>query len=114
MSTPTPTWISDRQHDLDLARHVLEGAEFAEHIVSRAADELYQTTGHQHLTFASAFEAGTPEMFRDMVEAIYLHLKQDYRLRYEYEAAFDEVTYEQQVRLPGTVREENRGTCLDL
>src|SRR5436305_2533334 len=114
MSTSTPTWINDRQHDRELARFVLEGAEFAQHIVSRAADELYRTTGHQHLTFASATDAGTPEAFRAAVEAIYLHLKQDHRLRYEYESAFDDVTHEQQVRLPGVIRQQNRGTCLDL
>src|SRR5204862_142432 len=88
--------------------------EFSKHIVSRAADELYRTTGHQHLTFAAATEAATAETFRAVVEAIYLHLKQDHRLRYEHEGAFDDVTYEQQVRLPGAIRQENRGTCLDL
>jgi hypothetical protein len=114
MTTRTPTWINDRQHDRDLAKFVLEGAEFVQHIVSRAADELYRTSGHQHLTFASATDAGTPETFRAIVEAIYLHLKHDQRLRYEYEGAFDDVTYEQQVRLPGVLRQQNRDTCLDL
>jgi hypothetical protein len=117
MSEPLPTWINDGEHgryDLDIAQLVLEGADFAKHIVSRAADELYRQTEHRHLTFASAIDDGTPDTLGAAVGALYLHLKQDHRLRYEYEGAFDDLTGAQQVRLPGMIRQENRGTCLDL
>src|SRR5258708_6366814 len=32
----TPTWINDRQHDLDVARFVQEDDDFVNHLISRA------------------------------------------------------------------------------
>jgi hypothetical protein len=114
MFDPTRPWINDGDHDSDLASFVLEGDDFVSHIVSRASAELHRVTAHRHRGFASAVAAGTPADLRAVVEALYLHLKQDYHLVYEWERAFDEVTHEQQVRLPQAVRSENRGTCIDL
>jgi hypothetical protein len=114
MHDAPPTWINDRTQDLELARFVLEDADFVNHVVSRAVDELCRLAEHRHLSFASAVAAGSPDSLRAIVAALYLHLKQDHRLRYEFERAFLEGTGAQRVRLPGTIRQENRGTCLDL
>jgi hypothetical protein len=114
MTIDTPTWIDDGQHESDLGRFVLEGDEFVNHLVSRAVDELCRLTEHKHLSYASAVAAGGPEVLRSAVQALYLHLKQDHHIRYEYERDFIEISGEQRVRLPGTIRQENRGTCLDL
>ena len=117
MSDMNVMWINDTeqgQHDLDIARFVLEGDDFANHLVSRASDELAHVTDRRHITFASAVTAGDQDSLCAAVEAIYLHLKQDYHLRYEFESAFNATTREQRVRLPGIIRRENRGTCLDL
>jgi formylglycine-generating enzyme required for sulfatase activity/tRNA A-37 threonylcarbamoyl transferase component Bud32 len=114
MIDPTPTWINDGNHDLDVAQFVLEDADFVNHIVSRAVDELCRLTEDRHRSFASAVHTARPDSLRAVVASLYLHLKQDHRLRYEYERAFLEATGAQRVRLPGTIRQENRGTCLDL
>src|SRR4051812_3096243 len=114
MSNLIPTWINDGKHSLDLARFVLEDDDFVNLLMSRAANELDRATGNRHRTFASAVATGDPEALCAVVEAVYLHLKESYHLRYDNERAFDEVTGAQRVRLPLTLRQENRATCLDL
>ncbi len=114
MPDHAPTWINDGAHDREIARFVLEGDDFANRVVSRAAAELHRLTGQRCRSFAAAVESADRAVFRAAVEALYLHLKQDHHLRYEYERAYDEATGEQQVRLPATVGEEGRGTCIDL
>jgi hypothetical protein len=49
-----------------------------------------------------------------MVEALYLHIKNDLHLVYEFERHFDELKSTQFIRIPKMIREENRGTCIDL
>jgi hypothetical protein len=114
MSDATPGWSNDGQHYLDLARFVLEDDDFVNHVVSRAVDELCRLTEDKHRSFASAVDAASADSLRASLAALYLHLKQDHRLRYEFERAFLEAKGVQRVRLPGEIRQENRGTCLDL
>lgn len=114
MSEGIPIWTNDEKHDLDIAKFVIEGDEFVEQIVSRAVNELRRATRGKHLTFASAVTEGSPGSLYAAVEALYLHLSDDYHLLYEFERAFDEVTGEQQIRLPLMTGRANRGTCIDL
>jgi hypothetical protein len=114
MNSSPPTWINDGTHDLEVAAFVCEGDDLVNRIVSRASVELHRVTGNRHRGFAAALAEGSKQSLRAMVEAVYLHLKQDYHLIYEYERAFAEGTGAQQVRLPTTLLDENRGTCLDL
>src|SRR5688572_12497425 len=64
---PTPIWINDGQHDLDLARFVLEDDDFVNLIVSQAPDELHRFTPHR--SFAAAVDAGRSETLRAIVSA---------------------------------------------
>jgi hypothetical protein len=114
MTSPMPTWVNDGKHDEEIARFVLEGDDYVNAIVAAARDALCQLTANQHRSFASAVGAATPDSLRAAVEALYRHLKHDYHLVYEYERAFDEITKQQQLRLPAVTCRENAGTCLDL
>jgi hypothetical protein len=109
-----PRWVNDGRHDQDIARYVIEGDDFANRIAARAGTELRRITHHRHLSFASAVTAGDVGSRRAAVEALYLHLKNDQHLRYEFERDFDERTGGQYVRVGRVLGEEGRGTCIDL
>jgi hypothetical protein len=109
-----PRWLNDGQHDHEIARYVREGDPFANRIAALAVTELKRTTRLRHLSFASAVAAGDAGTALLAVEALYLHLKNDAHLHYEYERAFDERTGHQVVRTGQLVGEESRGTCIDL
>jgi hypothetical protein len=106
-----PFWINDGQHDQAIARFVQEGDEFVTRIVSAATNELKRTTRNKYLSFAAALTESGPEA---AVEALYLHLKNDYHLTYEFERRFDDAVSQQFIRLPRHLAREQRGTCIDL
>ncbi len=98
----------------ELARFVREWDDWVNEIVAAAQDELHRLTAFRHLSFASAVAEGTPASRRTAAEAVYLHLKQDHHLVYEWGRAFDEATGAQQLRTPEVIRREGRGACVDL
>jgi hypothetical protein len=107
-------WLNDGNHNIDVAKYVIESDEFVNRIVASATNELKRTTDNRYLGFAAALEEGNNTTLLGMAEALYLHVKNDYHLRYEYERGFNEATGEQFVRTPQMVGHENRGTCVDL
>jgi hypothetical protein len=107
-------WINDGRDNLAIARFVHEGDDFVERIASRAIHELKRTTAGRHLSFASAVSAADSSTAVGVVEALYLHLRNEYHLVYEFERVFDDRTGAQYVRAPFEVGEAQRGTCLDL
>jgi hypothetical protein len=111
-----PAWTNDGAHDVEIARCVLEGDHFINQIASAASNELKRSANQRYLSFAAAVVEGKPSMdgFLAAAEALYLHLKNDHHLRYEFERRFDEATGRQFIRLPQHVQKENRGTCIDL
>jgi hypothetical protein len=114
MSASAPVWINDGEHDLEIARFVVEGDPFVNHLVAQAADELRILTHYEHWGFAAAAEDGSPDSLSAAVEAIYLHLMADHRLFYEFELAYNLATGEQTIQLPAVTAREKKGTCIDL
>src|SRR5947209_20405319 len=100
MPDSLPVWINDGQHDLEIARFVIEGDPFVNHLVAQAADELRILTHYEHWGFAAATQDGSSDILSAAVEALYLHLMADHRLFYEFEAAYNVATGEQQIQLP--------------
>jgi len=111
---PLPPWLNDDKHAIDIAQYVIETDEFVNKIVASATNELRRITDHRYVSFAAAVEAGGPDTLREVVEALYLQLKNDHHFRYEDERGFDVVTGGQFIRLPQHIAQENRGTCMDL
>jgi formylglycine-generating enzyme required for sulfatase activity len=114
MSGPVPTWINNGDHDVEVAGFVLEGDQAVRDVARAATDELRRVTGHRHVSFPSAIEPSDDATFHKAVEALYLHLKQDCHLIYCHEPAFDDVSGEQDIRLPAVTLYESQGTCIDL
>jgi hypothetical protein len=114
MSGPPPVWVNDREHARDVARFVIEGDPYVNHLVAGAADELRILTHYEHWSFASAVADGGREALAAAVEALYLHLMADHQLFYEFELAYDVATGEQRVQLPAVTVRERKGTCIDL
>src|SRR4051812_32594460 len=111
MPNPIPTWINDGKHDLEIARFVIEGDPFVNHLVAQAADELRILTHYEHWSFATAtLEDGSPEVLLAAVEALYHHLMADHRLFYEFDLAYNVVTGEQAIQLPAITVQEKKGT----
>lgn len=109
---PMPTLSLNNEHSVaTLARYVVEDDVFIGKIVSAATNELKMVTAHKYVSFAAAVEA---QAVSAVVEALYLHLKNDYHLRYEYEVRHNPVTETQVIRLPQHIEREGRGTCVDL
>jgi len=117
-----PLWDGRLENALSIAQYILENDDFVNDIVSRAGNELLRTTNNHFHTFAHAEQAARaaskPNLRRNIrraeAKALYLHIKNDYELRFEYERHFREPDIGQVVRLPAYVRRENRGTCIDL
>jgi tetratricopeptide (TPR) repeat protein len=114
MSTSVPVWINDGQHNLDIARFVIEGDPVINQLVAQASDELRIRTDYGYWGFASAVADGSPEVLTAAVGAIYLHLMADHQLFYEFELAYHEATGEQQIQLPAVTAQVKKGTCIDL
>ena len=109
---PMPTLSLNDEHSVvAIARYVVEDDAFVGKIVAAATNELKMITAHKYVSFAAAVEA---KALREVVEALYLHLKNDYHLRYEYEARHDAKAQAQVIRLPQHIEQEGRGTCVDL
>lgn len=107
-----PTLSLNDEHSVaTIARYVVEDEVFIGKIVSAATNELKMVTAHKYVSFAAAVEA---QAVSAVVEALYLHLKNDYHLRYEYEVRHNPVTETQVIRLPQHIEREGRGTCVDL
>src|SRR4051794_27918442 len=112
MSVLEPVWINDGQHDLEIARFVIEGDPFVNHLVAQAADELRILTHYEHWSFAAAAKDGSSDVLSAAVEALYLHLMADHRLFDEFEAAYNVATGEQQIQLPALMVQVKKGTCI--
>lgn len=112
---PMPTLSLNDEHSVvvDIPHYVreAEGDEFVGKIVAAATDELQIITDGKYVSFSAAVEA---QAVSAVVEALYLHLKNDYHLRYEYEVRHDVRAKEQVIRLPQHITRESRGTCIDL
>lgn len=109
---PMPVLLLNDEHSVaTVARYVVEDDAFIGKIVAAATNELKMVTAHKYVSFAAAVEA---QAVSAIVEALYLHLKNDYHLRYEYEVRHDARAKEQVIRLPQHIARENRGTCVDL
>lgn len=114
MSAYSTIWVNDGQHDLEIARFVIEGDPFINHLVAQAAEELRILTFYEHWGFATAVQDGDPDVLKNAIAALYLHLMGDHRLFYEYELAFNMATGEQRIQLPSVTILEKKGTCVDL
>src|SRR5436309_5511519 len=116
MPDHAPVWTNDGKHDLEIARFVIEGDPFVNHLVAQAADELRILTHYEHWGFAAATQDGSSDVLSAAVEALYLHLMlmADHRLFYEFEAAFNVATGGQRIQLPAFTVQVKKGTCIDL
>lgn len=108
------TWRNTPEHDLDVARFVIEDDDAVDRVVSRAVAVLRRLTRGKISTFAQAVAIGTPESLTVAAEAIYVYLSENYHLSFDKELRFDQVTGEQRIRLPDETLENSRGACIDL
>jgi hypothetical protein len=111
---PPDVWTNDGSHNQDLARFVIEGAEFVETVVSGAERELRTITDEQYRSFADVVAVGSDQGLGLAVKALYVHLLRNYNFRYAHERDFDPAGNRQQIRLPEDVHRAGRGTCIDL
>jgi hypothetical protein len=110
--TSTLTWKNDGADNWKLARFVITSSQLVSEIVNGAQIKLTELSESRYRTFDQAIRDGE---YLISAQAIYTHIKNEWRFEYDTELAYDPTTNEQWIRSHDVIKLNHlKATCLDM